>query len=523
MKTSHPSVFRRLVPLIFLLYLVLFLFPTCLQAAENASLTALAGKQAGILTGTPQDKIVEASIEDPKFQYYNNFTDLYLALQQGKVDYCVNSTIAFRIMQENFPEFGYIDQTLTSFNIGAIFPKTNSGRQLQAEFNAYLAEIEKDGSLDAIQEYWLYPNEWENIDIPSKGEKGTLHMAVTSAVKPFSFKMNGQFAGFDIAVIAGFCRQSGYGLSIEGVDFSGILSGIVTGKYDLAAGQISWTQERAETVLFSDFYTQQDIVAIVRANDFPNGAVVQDTSNGSSTTEENGSFLSRTKHSLRRNLLEENRWKMILTGLGNTLTITIFGFLLANLIGALFCAMMLSRHSLLRVIADIYSRIMQGTPIVVILMILYYIVFGKSGISGMFVSILGFGISSGAYLAQTFYGAITSIEPGQREAALAIGFTKREAFLYIIFPQALRNMLAGYFSQLISLLKGTAIVGYIAVVDITKTGDIIRSSTFEPFFPLIIVALIYFLIACILLSILKRLQKHLAPKRVSQTAMNGGK
>lgn len=165
--------------------------------------------------------------------------------------------------------------------------------------------------------------------------------------------------------------------------------------------------------------------------------------------------------------------------------------------------MTLSGKKWLKILAEIYSRIMQGTPIIAILMILYYIIFGNSNISGTIVAIIGFGITSGAYLAQTFSGSISGIDKGQTEAALALGMTKRKAFMGIVMPQAIRRMLPGYFSQLISLIKGTSIVGYIAVVDLTKASDIIRSATFEAFFPILTSALIYFLISNLLLSVIR--------------------
>ena len=152
---------------------------------------------------------------------------------------------------------------------------------------------------------------------------------------------------------------------------------------------------------------------------------------------------------------------------------------------------------------------------VVILMILYYVIFGKSDISGVWVAILAFGMTSGASLARQFFGAITGVDRGQTEAALAMGFTKPEAFLGIVFPQAARIALSGYFSEIIGLMKGTAIVGYIAVIDLTKSGDLIRSSTYDAFFPLLTVAVVYFLISFGLLSLLKRIRKMLEPKRVA--------
>lgn len=480
------------------------ILPATDQGALDMELSVLDGKRAGVMTGTPQDQIVNNSVNNAVIEYYNNYTDLCIALKQGKIDCFVNNTIQFQFIGKEYPEFSYVNRVMTSFDNGAVFPLTNHGSELKNEFDSYLAEIEKDGTLDQLKEYWLNPNDWEPCEIPSKGEKGTLKLGTSTSMKPFSFIVNEKISGFDIAVVSEFCRRQGYGLQIEDCDLAGVLSGISTGKYDIGAGQIAWTQERSESVLYSDLYVSQKIVAFVRTADFQQSSDINT---------ENTGLLAKIKKSYRKTFVDENRWKVILKGLLTTLIISIAGFILANLLGGIFCAMNLSPYRVWHVIADIYSRIMQGTPMIVILMILYYVVFGHSDYSGIVIAILGFGLADGAYLSQIFRQSISGVDRGQMEAALTLGMTKYQAFTGIVLPQAIRTMLPAYFSQFISLMKSTSIVGYIAVIDLTKAGDIIRSSTYEAFFPLLTSAAIYFVISSILLSLMKKIQAALAPKR----------
>ena len=480
----------------------------------SEALDVLSGKTAGVLTGTPQDKFIQDNVQNVQLAYYNNSTDLAIALQTKKIDFFSLSSVNYYCMAEQYPEFGYLDVTLTTFDIGTIFPKTDKGKVVCDELNEYIAEIKESGELSALQEYWLFPNDWENFEIPKTGEKGVLKMATANTFKPFSFMLNGENAGFDIAVIAGFCSEYGYGLEIENIDFAGALSGIAAGKYDLAAGQIAWTEERSENVLYSDLYYTQQMVPILIASDVDSPYLVTASSSDTGNGETGSTGSETTKHklinSIRRTLIDEDRWISLLRGLLMTLWITVAGFVLANLMGILFCMMSMSRYKVLKVISRIYSGLMQGLPVVVILMILYYIIFGHSKVSNITVAILGFGFVFGAYMAQLFEGGICSVEKGQWEAALSVGLTKRQAFFGIVLPQATRTMLAGYFSNLISLMKGTAIVGYIAVTDLTKAGDIIRSNTYEAFVPLIIVALLYFAAACILIAIMNLIRKRLS-------------
>jgi polar amino acid transport system substrate-binding protein len=183
------------------------------------------------------------------------------------------------------------------------------------------------------------------------------------------------------------------------------------------------------------------------------------------------------------------------------------------MIGGLICFMRMSRDKIMSGFAKGYISLLRGTPVLVLLMIIYYIVFASVNINPVIVAILAFGLNFGAYVSEMFRTGIESIDKGQREAAIAGGFTKVQAFLHIILPQALRRALPIYKGEFISLLKMTSIVGYIAVQDLTKAGDIIRSRTFDAFFPLIMIAVLYLLIAWSLIWALGRIEFSVDPIR----------
>lgn len=489
------------------------------STSDAEKLQTLEGKTAGVVTGTPQDEIIKANIKNVKVQYFNNVTDLTLALDKKKVDFISLPTVNYYGLLEQYPDLGYIDVKLKTYDVGTIFPKNDRGEALCKELNEYIAKIKNNGELQKLQDYWLYPKDWENIDIPKNGKNGIINMATSNTFKPFSFMLNDKNVGYDIAIIVRFCQEYGYGLNIDNVEFAGALSGIAAGKYDLAAGQISWTEERAKSVLYSDFYYTQKMVAIVNTDNIDNQYVIK--GNDSNGSQDGGASLKSIGNSIHRTIIDENRWITIIHGLVVTLIITIGGFILANIMGAFICAMNMSKSKLLKLIARIYSNLMMGLPIVVILMILYYIIFAHSSISNVVVAIIGFGLVLGAYMAQLFEVNISGVDVGQREAALAMGLTRRQTFNGIVLPQAIRTMVPEYFSNLIRMMKGTAIVGYIAVTDLTKVGDIIRSSTYEAIVPLITIAVIYLLIATIMLIIMRFIQKKLTPKRLTKAPSVG--
>ena len=209
----------------------------------------------------------------------------------------------------------------------------------------------------------------------------------------------------------------------------------------------------------------------------------------------NNSYLYRIVNSFNNNLLVEQRYRMILEGLQVTLLITLCSVILGTLLGGLVCWVRMSRHAWLQRLAKIYIDLMRGTPVLVLLMLMYYVFMAPLGTTGVVVAIVTFGLNTSAYIGEMLRSGIESIDKGQREAGLALGYTPRQVFMRIILPQVVRKIMPVYLGEVISLLKGTSIVGYIAVMDMTRASDLIRSRTFDAFFPLIVTAAIYFLVA----------------------------
>jgi polar amino acid transport system permease protein/polar amino acid transport system substrate-binding protein len=201
-------------------------------------------------------------------------------------------------------------------------------------------------------------------------------------------------------------------------------------------------------------------------------------------------------------------------GLGNTLLITLFAVILGVVLGFLVAVIRSSydktgKLKICNFICNIYLTIIRGTPVMVQLLIMYYVIFATSPINKITVAILSFGINSGAYVAEIVRSGIMSIDQGQFEAGRSLGFSYPSTMLYIIMPQAFKNVLPALANEFIVLLKETSICGYIGLMDLTRGGDIIRSITYEAFLPLIAVALIYLCMVMILTALVKKLERRL--------------
>jgi len=219
--------------------------------------------------------------------------------------------------------------------------------------------------------------------------------------------------------------------------------------------------------------------------------------------------LDEFSHKLYLNFIAENRYKMFINGLGITLQVTFFAIILGILIGFVLALAKLSKFKAFNGLASVYIDVIRGTPVVVQLLIMYFIIFGSVDVSKILVAVIAFGINSGAYVAEIVRAGILAVDRGQMEAGRSLGLSYGATMWYIIIPQAVKNILPALVNEFIVLLKETAIVGYIALEDLTKAGDIIRSRTYDPYVPLLSVAIIYFIITTILSKFLARLERRL--------------
>ena len=205
----------------------------------------------------------------------------------------------------------------------------------------------------------------------------------------------------------------------------------------------------------------------------------------------------------------------MLDGLYMTLEVSMLSLLFATLWGSVICILRMSRNRWLRAPAGIYIELMRSLPLLVLLLVSFYVIFAATALTKVQVSVVCFALYFGAYFAEIFRTGITGVEKGQWEAGAALGMNKRQVFGKIVLPQALLNILPVFRTQTTALIKATSIVGYISVMDITKAGDYrdyIRSRTFDAFFPLLLVAAIYLILSWIFGTGIDAIQHRLTPK-----------
>ncbi len=207
--------------------------------------------------------------------------------------------------------------------------------------------------------------------------------------------------------------------------------------------------------------------------------------------------------------ITKNRYELIFEGIGITIKVSLLAILLGLIIGILVALCSLSKSKIIRGIGKVYTDIIRGTPSVTQLLIIYFIIFASSSLDKWIVASIAFGINSGAYVSEIIRAGIMSIDKGQTEAGRSLGMTQTQTMIYIIIPQAVKNIFPALCNEFIVLIKETAIVGYVGLRDIAKAGDQIKSATYMAFMPLIGTAIIYFVMIKLLTILFAKLEKAL--------------
>jgi len=448
--------------------------------------------------------VIGEELPDSAISQYNSYTDMVAALKADKTDYFLAATEVAAHLTEADDAVTALEEPIRILDIGAMFAKSEKGDALRAQMDAFIARLRADGTLEEIYRFWRDPaNESTPVDTSGlTGENGTLQFATSGTKVPISFVANGQIAGTDPDIAVRFCREYGYGIEVSIVDTAGIIPGIVTGMYDFSLSDMVVTDERRESVNFSVSYHGTELLVMTRRDDAAAGQ-----------TAAKAGFLARLGDSFNKTFLRENRWQLFTQGVMTTLLITLLTICFGTLLG--FTVFMLCRNG--NPVANLVTRfclwLVQGMPMVVLLMILYYIIFSSVAVSGILVAVIGFTLTFGAAVFGLLKMGVGAVDGGQYEAAYALGYSNRQTFFRIILPQALPHVLPAYRGEIVGLIKATAIVGYIAVQDLTKMGDIVRSRTYEAFFPLIAVTVIYFVLEGLIGFLVSRVGVSFDPKR----------
>lgn len=468
------------------------------------SVDDLRTKRIAALTGTTHDAFVTKNFPDATIIRCDTYSDALMALTSKKCDATMFSKVSYNHLKQSNPQVVMLDSMVHCENSGMGFSYKQD--ELKEQFNTFLREIRASKLYDEIYSRWIDNCDSTRMPIIETPTSGTpIRVGLSGASIPFTFIHNGEHAGIDVELLRRFAVYINRPIEFSIINFGGLISALTSGKVDIVT-DMSITEERAKQVNFSDPYFINYAVMLVLDKNL--------ATNNTATSQpvEKQGFFTSVADSFHNNLIAEKRYILILKGLWQTLLISVFAALLGTILGGLVCFMRMSKKTILNTIAKTYITLMRGIPVLVLLMLFYYAIFAKWDISATIVAIITFAMNFAAYVSEMFRTSIQGVDRGQAEAGIAMGFSKIKTFIFIVMPQAIKSVLPVYKGELISLIKMTSIVGYIAVEDLTKASDIIRSRTFDAFFPLIMVAIIYFLLAWGFTAALDSINKKLTSR-----------
>ena len=477
---------------------------------EIRKVTDLAGKKVGVRAAGTLPLLAEKFVKGVNYIYFSEYTDAVQALLAGKIDaILIDEPIATCFVNQK-PEQLKIASIFVDDEYGFALPKNSP---LLERASAVVKKMEKSGDLAKLKAKWCGTDpdkkvleDWSK-QFPHTGKNGVLRFSSPTLDEPLCYiDANQQVVGYEKDVINRIAAELDMKLEFINIAPGARMETIASGKADISGGSMSITPERKEKVDFLPAHYKGGVAILVRQ------AIEEQIVKPPFHVKVKQVF-SKLKDSFDRTFVRESRWQMVLDGLLITVVITLAATVLGTVLAFPVWLLRTAKNKFAQLCGKIFIYVMQGTPILVLLMVLYYLIFASVDINAVLVAIIGFSLNFAAYAGEMLRTGIDSIPRGQREAALALGFNRFQTFAKVVLPQALRQILPIYRGEFINMLKSTSIVGYIAIQDLTKASDIIRSRTYEAFFPLIATALIYFVTAWFLAGFLIWLDKRLDPAK----------
>jgi len=472
------------------------------EAFEPQSMDELVGHKLGLMEGSVQAAYAEANLKERGVElvYCPSIPDGLMAVRQGTADVFFGNPLA--TFNEAFKsQHMKICLLFDEIEANTAFGLKKGNDALRTDLDSFIDSLKTSGKMEEILDRWLSTENTDFHDtyrldpvpsVPSEGGN-ILRIGISGNNPPATIMVDNKWTGYEIELLQMFALSKGYQLKVTSYTFNNLIPAVNSGMEDIIASTLIINDERKQKIDFTHPTLCLSTALIVADPDYrPSGSIGQ-----------------RIKSSAYASLIKENRWKLIVEGFKATIIISFFSLILGSILGGLVCSFRMSRRKWKQALSKAYIYIMRNTPILVFIMIMFYVVFAGSGLSPVTVAILAFSMNSAAFIAEIYRAGIQSVDAGQAEAARALGFTDIQSFIYIVVPQAAKKSLPVFTSECITLLKGTSIVGYISIIDLTKASDLIRSSSFEAFFPLLIITVIYFILASLITFALDRVVRRI--------------
>ena len=468
------------------------------QTKQITCVDDLEGARIGVQLGTTGDIYVsdyEGDEAGTTIERYNKGADAVQALKLGKIDCVViDEQPALQFVKQN-SDISILEEEFTLEDYALLTAKDNTA--LLDQINGALMKLQNDGTVDEIIKNYIGTEEEVGhhpyVEKDVERTNGKLIMGTNAEFPPYEYYENNQITGIDVDIMRAIADELGMELQIEDMAFDSIIAAVTAGKVNVGASGFTVTEERKKSVNFSNSYITSKQVIIVRGGD--------------------GTASGSLQEKLYNNFIKDNRYQYIVKGLGNTLLITVFAVILGIVLGFLI-AIIRTGHdrnggfTILNAICKVYLTVMRGTPVMIQLLIIYYVILA-SATNKIMVAAIAFGLNSAAYVAEIVRSGIMSVDIGQMEAGRAVGLSFGTTMLKIVIPQAVKNILPTLGNEFITLIKETSVVSFVGAADLYVAFNYIGSNSYEFMVPYLVMAIIYIVLVLIISLGIKIMERSL--------------
>ena len=467
------------------------------QDREIKSLDDLKTARIGVWAGSGYEFVARQALPDANYLYLDSVSDFLQNLAQGKIDAFIIGKVYLNNFKNEGIDVNFVEEPLGKIPIGFVFPKNSTGEKLSAQMNEFLAKLEESGELDELKTKWITGDEssrhFEKATLT--GENGTIRIGTDAVKVPYAYLKDEKVIGYEAEIFDKFCAAYGYNYNVNIEAFQAILFDFNFGKLDMAMTGAEILDSRKDSLIFSNPQYVDEVVAVTNV----------DLSGGKN-------FFASIAERIKHTLIDEDRWKMLLEGLGVTILLITNSTILGTTIGLLLYMIYREKIKIVNKFFEAQITLFTGLPTIVIMLVFYYVIFGSVKIDGLIVVIIAFTYLSSFNVMMMLRSGEKAISKGQLEAASALGFSERRGFIKFILPQIAQILFPSYQGAILAYMRGTAIVGYVAVQDLTRMADLIRARTFDAFIPIIIISIMYFLLSWIIIKVTNVFLKWINPR-----------
>ena len=465
----------------------------CVRHHAPRSLEDLQDARIGVLTGLAHRQDLQDAFPGASFMNFEDLPLMCIGVQGRRIDALVCLEPGLDELLEGNPGFRELPGLSIRDSVCVAFRLDDP--DLAGAFDDFLAEIRADGRMAEMEANWFGPDAARMFYHAHGGAGEPLRVGIEVGQSGLTVMEDEEETGFEPELMRRFADHLGRPVQFIEMTGTGMVPALASGRVDALVDAITPTRERAQSFRFSRPYYSCDLHLVVLDPDY--------------VPEIRRQTLGEV---LRTNLVDEGRYKLILKGLWITLLIMFCSVLLGSILGALLCWMLLGKSKALKKFAHSYCELIEGIPIVVLLLFMFYVVFAATPVTAVVVAIITYSLHFAAGACESFHNGIESVPHGQFEGGLALGLTEFGTYRHVVLPQATRQILTLFKGKSVALIENTAIVGFIAIQDLTKVTDLIRTQTYNSRIPLVVVGLLYFLLARLIGWAIDKLGDYLLKK-----------